>query len=261
MTIGVAPSFDVLGLTLAWHGIFTALGLLVGYVCAWVLAPRLRLDRQPLEATVLVACVAGLIGARLWYLVETDPAGLLTPWAGGTTGFSFWGSVLLGGPAMALTLRVLGVPVLAYLDLVAVAFLAGMAVGRVADLLNGEHYGPPTDLPWGVTYTNAGSHVPTTGVAYHSGALYEIVLVAGLFVLGLVVLRARRRPGNVFWAMLGGYAAARFAVFFFVRDADVVAIGLRQAQLTSIGLVLAAAAGFTLTRRKGAHGPSFRPRR
>lgn len=204
MTIGVAPTFDLAGIELAWHGVMTALGIATGYALAWSLAPRFRVSRAVLDPLVIVLAVSGIIGARLWYLAENDPANLLTPWAGGREGFSFWGAVILGAPVAAVYLRRRGGPVHTQLDLVAIGFLGGMAVGRVADLLNGEHYGPPTDLPWGVAYTNPAAHVPEVGVSYQSGALYEILAATGLLAIALVLAPRVSTPGRLFWLLLTG---------------------------------------------------------
>lgn len=225
----------------------SAAGLVVGLGLAVHLARRDRVDPEPLYTATLAAAAAGLVGARLFYLVQTDPASLLTPWSGGFEGFAFYGSILLGVPAAALALRLTHQPVARYLDLIAAAFPAGMAVGRVGDLLNGEHYGSPTNLPWGVTYTSAEAHVPKSGVPYESGALYEIVFAAVL-VIGILVARRRlRSPGQVFWLVLGLYSLGRFLIFFVVQDVPVVALGLRQAQWTSLALLLASTVALTVT--------------
>ena len=247
MTIGLAPTFDVGPFDVAWHGIMTAIGLPIGTGVASWLARRRGLSPDPVVLMTLTVAVAGIVGARLFYLAQADPAGLLTPWGGELEGFAFYGAVILGLPVAAVTLRVTRQPVLAYLDLLAVGFLAAMTFGRVGDLINGEHYGPPTSLPWGVTYTNPDAHVPAVGVAYHSGALYEIVLVVVLLAGALLLARRTPPPGTFLWGVLGAYALGRFAIFFGVRDVDVVALGLRQAQWTSLGLIAAAVFGALLT--------------
>lgn len=250
MTIGVAPTFDLAGIEFAWHGVMTALGIATGYALAWSLAPRFRVSRAVLDPLVIVLAVSGIIGARLWYLVENDPLNLLTPWAGGREGFSFWGAVIVSAPAAAIYLRRRGGPVGPYLDLVAIGFLGGMAVGRVADLLNGEHYGPPTGLPWGVAYSNPAAQVPAVDVSYQSGALYEILAAMGLLGVALVLARRTSTPGRLFWTLLIGYALSRFLIFFVVRDADVVALGLRQAQWTSLAVLCVAGAGIARSMRR-----------
>lgn len=252
MTIGLPPEIDLGFMTIAWHGLLTGAGLILGMLLAERFARMRSLDPAPVLGMTLVLAATGLVGARLFYLAQEDPGRLLQPWSGGAEGFAFYGSLIAGVPAVALYLRAAGRPVLPYLDVIALAFPAGMAVGRIGDLINGEHHGPPTGLPWGVTYTDPASHVPETGVAYHSGALYEIVAVALLAAAAVVLARRLRRPGDALWLMLGLYSAARFVVFFWVRDVDVVGLGLRQAQWTSVALVAVALAGWAAGRVSGA---------
>lgn len=250
MTIGLSPEVQLGPVTLAWHGILTAVALLVALLVAERLATSRGLDPGPMALVAAVAGIAGLVGARLFYLAQEDPGRLLAPWSGGGTGFAFYGSLILGLPAAAAALHLMGRPVLAYLDVAALAFPLAMAVGRVGDLINGEHYGPPTGLPWGVTYTNEASHAPEVGVAYHSGALYEIVMVALLGAVLLAVHRRLRRPGDALWLVLGAYSLGRLVIFFWVRDVPVVGLGLRQAQWTSLALIAVATAGWWLGRRQ-----------
>lgn len=97
-------------------------------------------------------------------------------------------------------------------------------------------------------YTDPASHVPATGVPYHSGALDEVPSVALLAALIAAGHRRLRRPGDALWLVSGAYSAIRLVVFFWVSDVGVVALGLRQAQWTSIVLAGVAAIGWTLTR-------------
>ena len=79
-----------------------------------------------------------------------------------------------------------------------------------------------------------------------------VVLLAG----ALFMERRRLAPGTLMWSVLGAYALGRFAIFFGVRDVDVVALGLRQAQWTSIGLITAAVVGGLLTTGRLGPGPA-----
>lgn len=252
MTIGLSPTIDIGPFSLAWHGILTGLGIAAGLALALYLARRDQRDPDALLAATLAAVVAGIVGARLFYLAQTDPARLLTPWSGGLEGYAFYGSILLGVPAAALVLRHGRHPVLPHLDLVAAAFPVGMAIGRVGDLLNGEHYGAETNLPWGVTYTDPNTHVPQVGVAYESGALYEVAFAVVLAAFALLVRRSLPRPGQLLWLVLGLYSLGRFLIFFAVRDVSVVAFGLRQAQWTSLGLITVSLAGGLWSLRRPA---------
>lgn len=251
VTIGWSPTVQFGPITLAWHGIASAAGILAGLLIALGLARRARLAPDPLLTAVIAAVLAGMVGARLFFLAQTRPEAILTPWSGGLEGFAFYGALIAGLPAAALVLWRGGRPVLVYLDLIAAAFPLGMTLGRVGDLINGEHYGAETSLPWGVTYTNPEAHVPRTGVAYQSGALYEIVLAAVLAIALLTVLRRRRpRPGVVLWSVLGTYSLGRFLIFFGVRDVPIVAGDLKQAQWTSLTLIAVSLLGLLFTRRR-----------
>lgn len=251
VTIGLSPTIDLGFATLAWHGVTIAVGLLLGLLLGERFARARGLEPTAILPMVVVATLSGLLGARLFYLAQEDPARLAEPWAGANEGFAFYGTVILAIPAVALFLRMTRRPVLPYLDVMALAFPFGMAVGRIGDLINGEHYGPPTDLPWAIAYSDSAAHVPETGVGYHSGALYEVVFVAALAAILLGVPRHLRRPGDVLWLVLGCYALGRLVIFFWVSDVGVVGLGLRQAQWTSLALILVAAAGWVITRAPG----------
>lgn len=249
LTIDIAPEIHVGPLTIAWHGLMTAVGILVALGLAQRYARERGLVSDLVTSAAVAMAFAGLLGSRLYYLVENDAGALLRPvdWLS-TNGFAFYGAVLVGVPAAWLVLRKTADRV-RYLDALAAGFPFGMAVGRVGDLILGEHYGRPTDLPWGVAYSSSEAAVPRTGIAYESGALYEIVACALIFAV-IWPLRARfKNAGTLLCTVVALYAIARFAIFFAVRDADVVALGLRQAQLTSVALLALAVGGLIAIRR------------
>jgi prolipoprotein diacylglyceryl transferase len=243
ITLDLDPNLELGPFALAWHGVGIAVGIVVGSAAAVRYARGRGLDEDALVGAVLVLTLAGIAGARLFYLLENDFGALLRPgdWLG-TTGFAFYGAMILGVPAALLYLRRRGMG-LRYLDAMAFGFPLGMAVGRIGDLVNGEHYGPPSDLPWAIRYTHPEADVQSTAVAYHPGGLYEIVLA--LVMLALVwPLRDRfRRPGMLLWTVVALYGAGRFLMFFYRSDSDELALGLNGAQWTSVALVLVAACG------------------
>jgi len=130
-----------------------------------------------------------------------------------------------------------------YLDALAFGFPLGMAVGRLGDVINGEHFGPRSDLPWAFRHTHPDALTPSPDVAYHSGGFYEVVL--SLAILAIVWPRRDRltRPGSVLWLVIGLYAAGRFAMFFVRSDSETLLAGLNGAQWTSLGLLAVAAYG------------------
>jgi phosphatidylglycerol:prolipoprotein diacylglycerol transferase len=129
-----------------------------------------------------------------------------------------------------------------YLDAVATGFPLGLAVGRIGDVINGEHYGPPSELPWAFRHTPSRPDVPSALVGYHSGGFYEVVL--GLAMLAVVwPLRRRfRPPGTLLWTAIALYGSGRFVMFFWRSDSDTLALSLSTAQWTSMALVVVAMA-------------------
>ena len=249
ITIGIAPEIGLGPFTIAWHGLTIAAGVAAGGWLGARFAREEDLDPDIFLNLVAVTTLAGIVGARLFYLVENDAGALIRPGAWlGTDGFSFYGAIMLSVPAALAYLRFAGgTP--RYRDAMAARFPLGMAIGRVGDLINGEHYGPESDLPWAVRNTHPNADVPSNAVAYHSGGLYEILL-ALLMLSILWPLRARfRRATSLLWAVVAVYAAARFFMFFLRSDSDELLIGLSGAQLTSLALVAIAAAGLLAAHR------------
>lgn len=247
IVVGIDPTISVGPLELAWHGIFIAIGLMVGLLLARRGAARDGLDPDAIGVLVLAATITGIVGARAVYLIEHGAIVDPDEWLG-TNGYSFYGALISGLAAVLVTLRRKGWS-LAYLDRLALAFPAAMAVGRLGDVINGEHYGPPTQLPWGVRYTHPEALTPDPAVAYHAGGLYEVALALAI-VLVLWPLRPRlHRRLQVLWTVVGLYAAGRLAMFAWRLDSPSVALGLDSSQLISVGLLLAAAAGFLSSSR------------
>jgi phosphatidylglycerol:prolipoprotein diacylglycerol transferase len=249
ITIELDPEITLGPLTVTWHGLMIAVGLAAGGWLATVYARERGLERQPVVDLIVIVTVAGIVGARIFYLAEHGD--LLRPgeWLG-TFGFSIYGAVILGPLAALAYMRRRGLG-MRYLDALAAGFPLGLLVGRVGDLINGEHYGPASDLPWAVRNSHPGALTPDPGLAYHSGGLYEMAL--GLAMLALIwPLRHRfRRPGLLFWTVIALYAAGRFAMFFYRSDSDGVALGLNGAQFTSLALLAIAAVALGLIVRHG----------
>lgn len=243
LTINIAPSFELGPLTMTWHGMMTALGIVLAAWIAVGFADRRGLDGERVITLALITAVAGIAGARLFYLALNDAAALLRPadWLG-TNGFAIFGGVFAGVAAAAAAIHWSKLS-WRYLDALAVGFPLGLAVGRIGDLINGEHYGPPSDAPWAVIHANPAAIVPSPDVAYHDGGLYEIVLGLAIFAV-IWPLRDRfATPTMLLWLALGLYGIGRFAMFFYRSDSDPLALGLNAAQGVSALLVAIAAVG------------------
>ncbi len=248
--IGWGPDIAQLGgLLLTWHGVFTAVGILAGVQIALQLAKVTGYDYDDAYALALVGIPCGIIGARLLFVVEAwdyygaNPGDIIRITEGG---ISIWGAIL-GGVGGALTFGLWkGYPAARGLDLAAFGLILGQGIGRLGDLVNGEHLAKATDLPWGVIYTHPDSpafvHSLTVG-AHHPATTYEMigdfVILALLFVVLFRVFW--RRPGLTFFVYLVGYAVMRFFVTYLrIDSSDTLLLDLKVPQLVSVLVILAA---------------------
>ena len=243
ITIGIDPNIHLGPVTLAWHGLMIALGILVGGLLAGHWARQRGLDPEPLLTIVALLAVGALVGGRLFYLLEHGGPLL------GTRGFTFDGGVILAGLLIVLYVWRAGLSAL-YLDAVAVGLPLGVAVGRIGDIINGEHYGPRSAFFLAVRNSDPDALTPDPAFAYHSGGLYEVMLASIIFAIVWPLRHRIRRPGDIAWLVLALFAAGRFVVFFARSDSPPLAFGLNNAQWTNLGILVLLAAGWTWARRR-----------
>ncbi len=233
-------SISVFGMELAlrWY----ALAYIVGIVIAWRLGvaalrrPLLWPAKTPVMTTqqledlltwiILGVILGGRLGFVLFYQPAyylAHPAEILMVWQGG---MAFHGGLM--GVILATWFFALrhGLPKLPTADLIAHAVPPGLMLGRLANFVNAELWGRPTDLPWGVIFPGqAAQYCPGVAppCARHPSQLYEAGLeglLLGALLLWLVYRRdALKTPGLVFGVFLSGYGMARFIVEF-VRQPD-----------------------------------------
>jgi phosphatidylglycerol:prolipoprotein diacylglycerol transferase len=245
ITIGIDPTIEFGPLTLAWHGITIALGILIGGLVAGGEARRRGLDSEPLYPIGMILVAGALVGGRLYYLAEQGRLFDSGAWFG-SRGFTFYGGFIAAALGIGIYLWRSRLSV-EYLDVVAFGLPLGIAIGRIGDVINGEHYGPATDFLLGVRNTHPDADVPSAAVAYHSGGLYEVLIGAVVFVVVWSLRRHLTRPMVMTWLVVALLAAGRFAEFFLRSDSATVALGLETAQWTSLGLVAIAGLGAWLT--------------
>ena len=244
--IGIDPViFNEWGIEVTWHGLFTALGVIIGVAVATAFARRAGYQEDTIYNVALCLVIGGIIGARLLYVIENwsdFEDDLLDIVRVNTGGISIYGALIggtIGAWLYAFITRVPNIPRGA--DIAAMGGILGMAVGRIGDVINGEHFSDRTDLPWGVVYTHADSpsqfHPDGPGVVQHPAVAYE--MIGDLVIFGILVLIYSRvnRAGVTFFAWVFLYGLLRTLVSFLRLD-DIVWLGLRTAQLIGIGAMV-----------------------
>lgn len=239
----IDPILFTLGpLSVRWYGLSYVVGFIVGGLIVRSLNKRweVGLSDDDLLDVVLVSVVGLVVGARLGYVLLygagrywSDPLSILAIW---DAGMSFHGGligILLAGWWVA---RRKGISTLRLYDMGAVGAPIGLFLGRLANFINGELWGRPTDLPWGMVFPAAPGSMPR-----HPSQLYEALLEGLVLFAVLIILSRRKRPdGFMIGVLLTLYGVFRIFVEFF-REPDVqlgfIAGGLTMGQLLSIPML------------------------
>jgi len=238
--INIDPVLLRLGpLVITWHGFFTAVGVLAGIWFTTRLAADRGFTEDDIMSVALWSVVGGIVGARLMHVIDAwpfyarDPLAILRVNEGG---LAIWGSIIGGPLGGAIYARWRGFSVSRLLDLGGLGLILGMAVGRLGDVVNGEHHGTDAAVPWSVRYT----HPQTLGdldVPVHLAVGYELLwdLVVLAICSWLLYRRVLPRDSMVFWTMIALYSAGRFVVQFFRLDQPFL-WGLSQAQFLAFAV-------------------------
>jgi phosphatidylglycerol:prolipoprotein diacylglycerol transferase len=234
-----------------WFGILLALAMLAA---GWALGrefARRGLDARWAWDAVVFGSLGGLVGARLWVIVESWPAFLDAPlrfvFSGG--GLAWYGGFVGGAIALTRYFRRHRIAWLDGADAVAPALALGHAIGRIGCQVSGDgDWGTETTLPWGMAYPYAvvGWDKPP-GVHVHPTPIYEMLAYLAVFAYLWRTRHHANPPGRQFGRYLVLAGAARFLVEF-VRINPRVAFGLSVAQLVSL-LLIVVGAGLMLARR------------
>jgi len=226
--LGLHPDVFSIGFfTLRWYSLAYIAGILVGwwYLLKLLAQPGAPMARRHADDLVFYATLGIILGGRIGYVLFYAPEMILHPlrilrlWDGG---MSFHGGVIGTSIGIILFARANKLQWLRIHDYVACCVPFGLFFGRLANFVNGELWGKPTDVAWGIVFERTvafGMIEP----ARHPSQLYEAalegVLLFALLAYAFWRTKARYQPGRLVGLFLVGYGLARFTVEFF-REPD-----------------------------------------
>ncbi len=276
-------------LALRWY----ALAYIAGIIIAWQISlaairrpalwrgnvpPMTKVQIEDLLTWIIIGIIlGGRLGFVLFYQPAyylANPGQILMVWQGG---MAFHGGFLGVVVAAWIFTARHKIPRLAAADAIALGVPVGLMLGRLANFINGELWGRPTDMPWGVAFPGAAAQ-DCAGViglcARHPSQLYQAGLEGALLLAVMLWLAFRRDalkvPGQITGVFLAGYGAARFVVEYF-RQADAQFItpdnpmghvirlgeaGITMGQVLSLPMLAAGIALIVLARRRVALAPA-----
>ena len=249
ISIGIDPNIISIGpLLVSWHGFFTALGIAAVVLWAVYQGRRHGISEDAIYGTAVWAVLGGLVGARAVHVIDNwdyyiqDPILILRVYEGG---IGLLGGIIgatLAGSFYAWRNRY---PVGRMVDLLTPGLLLGMFIGRIGDVINGEHLANVSTVPWAFLYTHPDS--PGFGQGPMQPAIaYEMIWDAIIGITAYLLIGRLRPHSSVFFLYLLMYGLGRFVIQFVRRDAVWIA-DLQQAHLLSL-LIVAIALAFLLTR-------------
>jgi phosphatidylglycerol---prolipoprotein diacylglyceryl transferase len=228
-----------------WYALAYIAGLVIGWRYCLSLAGRQPhlVSGRDVDDFLVWATFGVVLGGRIGYVLFYNlhyylqhPRQILFVWHGG---MSFHGGAIGVTVAIFLFTMLRKIPILAFSDIIIEAVPIGLFFGRIANFINGELFGRPTDVPWAMIFPNGGP------VPRHPSQLYEAFCEGILLFLLLFLFErrgTRRHPGMMTGIFLVGYAIARiFGEEFRQPDPQIgyLIFGTTEGQLLSIPLLIA----------------------
>src|SRR5687768_3685292 len=245
---------------LRWYGVIVMVGIIVGALIVERELKRRGENGERIWDVLIWVLPIGILGARLWYVLNAtlggnsyyaeNPIQILNIPQGG---LHIFGGFLFGAAALLLYLRRNKLDPWLFLDSAGPAVLIGQGIGRIANFINQELYGPPTTLPWGIQIQ--AEHrlpqyqdldlFPVETTRFHPTFAYEMLW--NFAAAGLLLWLSRRykedlKPGALFagWLVLAGIG--RVIIEFFRPDQPKIAgLGVSYSSLFAVLMAIAGA--------------------
>lgn len=251
----IDPVFLRLGpLQFRWYGLMYLISFVIAYFIIRRQAEKrqLPLDSEGVADMIFYMAVGVVLGGRLGYVLFYDlaaylahPLQIFAIWQGG---MSFHGGLLGVAIAGILFARKSDIPYIQLADLAALVAPVGLGLGRIGNFINGELYGRPTDVSWGIIFPEGGP------LPRHPSQLYEAFLEGFvLFFLVRLVARYLPKPGSAMAAFLAGYGLFRSFVELFRQPDSQLGLffgSVSMGQILSLPLFFAGLVMLLLLYRK-----------
>ncbi|MGH7722478.1 MAG: prolipoprotein diacylglyceryl transferase [Candidatus Dormibacteria bacterium] len=253
--IDIDPVIHIGSLGVHWYGVMYAVAFLVAF--RYGVLPHVEprgISRGTAERALIWTIIFGLLGARLYYVVQQpnlgdylhNPIRIIAVWEGG---MAFFGAIVGGLATITIFAWRNRISMWLMWDAGVIFAVVGQPIGRIGNIINGDILGAPSNLPWATAYVNphavlqSGFQLCTAAScpAYQPAAAYEAL---GTIIIALILFALRRRGvrhGALAVAYIPLYAISQLILFQFRRSEPVLGLGLHQAQWTAVVILVAVA--------------------
>lgn len=214
--------FTIGSTTVHTYGFLIMIGALLGYIyMAYTCKRDLGISPDKIQSLAIIVILGAFAGGKLFFYFErpsfyfNPPSNMLVNFR---TGFVFYGSLLFAVPLAIWFFRKEKWPLWPMMDRLAITTLIIHMFGRLGCFSAGCCYGKPTDVAWGVTFTDQLSKAEPLHTALHPTQLYEAGFLAILLAVLLMFQRHKRFEGQIFFIYLITYAVGRGVIEIFRGD-------------------------------------------
>jgi phosphatidylglycerol---prolipoprotein diacylglyceryl transferase len=253
ITINVDPVLNLGPLPIHWYGVMYAVAFLTAYQFGVLpYAIKRGLPKSVAEKITVWTIIFGLLGGRLYYVVQQPdlwqnyvlhPINIIAFWQGG---MAFFGAIIVGFVTLAICAWRYGYNPWLALDGGVLFAVVGQPIGRIGNVINGDILGAASTLPWATAYSNPRAILqngfslctPAHCIAYQPAAAYEALGTICIGIVLLILVRRNVRPGVLAITYVALYAVSQLILFEFRASEPPGPLGLREAQWTSIAMLL-----------------------
>jgi len=247
--------FSIGPITLHTYGLFVAMGFFVGLMITVRLGKAEDISPQQVMDMGFVIVLSAIIGSRVMYVLMNAsyytraPLDILKIWQGGLV---FSGGVIGVVLTMLWYIKRHGFPLGKIADLWAPAIAIGQGIGRIGCFMAGCCYGKPTDLKWGVVFTNPDSLAHPLNVSLHPAQIYSSISGFVIFLVLLLLYSKKKFEGQVFLWFLILHSTARLAIERFRGDDRGLLLGsnMSMTQLVAILILITSVAILIVVKSK-----------
>ena len=249
--------FSIGDFTVHGYGFMIMMGAIAAYFyVSTTLKKDLGIEPDKVQTLAILIIVAAFVGGKFFFYLE-KPSYYFHPMSNMfknfRTGFVFYGSLLFVIPTVVWYFRKHQWPVWPLMDRLAIAATILHAFGRMGCFMAGCCHGLPTDLPWGVTFTDPHTQAEPMNTPLHPTQLYEVFMIGAIGLFLVQLSRRKKFDGQVFLVYIMLYAVGRGIVEIFrgdIRRGFIIEDILSHSQFISIMIISVAAVGYYILSKK-----------
>lgn len=248
----IPQAFSLGPFTIHIYGLIIAVAILIGWFIVKKRSALYKISPNLFDDPILLLpFILGIIGARFYHVIDKwdfyrENLDQILFIANG--GLGIWGGLLGLFIGFYFVAKIKKIKLLTLLDLLAPSVILGQAIGRIGNFINQEGFGPPTNLPWGVTIDPV--YRPLQYQSYthfHPTFFYEAILDAIFFIILIYLSKKLKVNGQIFALYLVFYSLGRFIVEFYRIDTWIIG-PLKIAHVLSIITLTSGVLFFCLTK-------------